>query len=303
MAVEHPAAPPRVRWSRSERRRASRDPVSRPLPVLVTGASSGIGEATVAELVARGHHVWATVRREADEHRLVAAYGGQVTVRRCDITDEAAVAALGAEVVDAGPLGGVVCNAGIAVPSPLELLPLDELRRQLEVNLVGQLAVIQAVLPALRASRGRIVVVGSVGGRIAGPMLGAYAASKFGLVGLTDSLRAELAPSGVRVVLIEPGVIATRIWGSGREIGEALLAATHPARLTPYRKQIDGMRAQAARAEKHGRPPEAVARVITTALTTDHPRPRYLVGRDAHIAALVARLPHRLRYRLTAARA
>ena len=196
-----------------------------------------------------------------------------------------------------------MCNAGIAVPSPLELLPLDELRRQLEVNLVGQLAVIQAVLPALRASRGRIVVVGSVGGRIAGPMLGAYAASKFGLVGLTDSLRAELAPSGVRVVLIEPGVIATRIWGSGTGGRRGAAGRDSPGQADAVPQADRRMRAEAARAEKHGRPPADVAGVITTALTTDHPRPRYLVGRDAHIAALVARLPHRLRYRLTAARA
>ena len=127
-----------------------------------------------------------------------------------------------------GVWSGHVGNAGIAVPSPLEYLPLDQLRHQLDVNLVGQLAVVQAVLPALRTTRGRVVVIGSIADRLALPMLGAYHASKFGLLGLTDTLRAELAPSGVRVVLIEPGAVTTRIWTSGRVRGDELLAAAPP---------------------------------------------------------------------------
>jgi len=193
----------------------------------VTGASSGIGEATVSALIGCGFHVWATVRRDVDEQRLLATHGDRVTVRHCDITDPDQVTALGTEVVARG-LVGLVSNAGIAVPAPLEYLPLDHFRHQLEVNLVGQLAVVQAALPALRRTRGRVVVVGSIGDRIASPMLGAYNASKFGLLGLTDSLRAELAPTGIRVVLIEPGVISTRIWNSGRVRGEDLLAAAPP---------------------------------------------------------------------------
>ena len=169
------------------------------------------------------------------------------------------------------------------------------------MNLVGQLAVLQAVLPALRRTRGRVVVVGSIGDRIATPMLGAYNASKFGLLGLTDSLRAELAPTGIRVVLIEPGVISTRIWKSGRVRGEELLAGAPPEATTHYQSQIDRIRADADRAGDHGLPPSAVASVITKAIASGNPRPRYLVGRDARIAALVARLPDRFRYRLTAA--
>ena len=148
-----------------------------------------------------------------------------------------------------------------------------------------------------------MVVVGSIGDRIATPMLGAYNASKFGLLGLTDSLRAELAPSGIRVMLIEPGVISTRIWNSGRVRGEELLAAAPPEATTHYQSQIDRIRTDADRAGDHGLPPSAVADVITKAMTTNNPRPRYLVGRDAHIAAVIARLPDRLRYRLTAAKA
>ena len=269
--------------------------------VLVTGASSGIGEATVSALIGCGFRVWATVRRDVDEQRLTATHGDRVTVRRCDITDPDQVAALGTEVVASG-LVGLVSNAGIAVPAPLEYLPLEHFRHQLEVNLVGQLAVVQAVLPALRRTRGRVVVVGSIGDRIATPMLGAYSASKFGLLGLTDSLRAELAPSGVRVVLIEPGVISTRIWSSGRLRGEELLAAAPPEAARLYQSQIDRIRADADRAERRGLPPSTVAGVIATAMTSGNPRPRYLVGRDAQVAALVARLPDRLRYLLTAAK-
>ena len=231
--------------------------------VLVTGASSGIGAATVDALVSRGFHVWATVRAPDDEERLTERHkDGVVTVVRCDITSQQDVAALGEQVVGAAGLWGLVANAGTAFPSPLELIHLDAFRAQLEVNLVGQLSVVQAVLPALLASRGRIVMVGSIGGRIAGPMLGAYHATKFGLVGLSDSLRAELAPSGIRVVLIEPGTVATRIWATGREVGERLLESAPPAARERYRHQIARLRADATRAAEHGLPPSEVAEVV-----------------------------------------
>ncbi|MEO7058510.1 MAG: SDR family NAD(P)-dependent oxidoreductase [Lapillicoccus sp.] len=270
--------------------------------VLVTGASSGIGEATVTALIDRGFQVWATVRTDVDEQRLLATHANRVTVRRCDITDPDQVTALCTEVVARGGLVGLISNAGIAVPSPLECLPLDQLRHQLEVNLVGQLAVIQAVLPALRRTHGRVVVLGSIADRIALPMLGAYHASKFGLLGLTDSLRAELAPSGVRVVLIEPGVTSTRIWNTGRVRGDELLAAAPPETTSRYEAQIDRARNNALHSANRGLSPSAVASVITKAMTITNPRPRYLVGRDAQTAAMIARLPHRIRYRLTAAR-
>lgn len=274
---------------------------------VVTGASTGIGRACVAALARPGNHVWASVRTEADEESLRHAHAEAVTVLRMDLTDPVAIASAGSQVRAAGPLHGLVNNAGVALPGPLEHLPLDTFRRQLEVNLIGQLAVTQAMLPALRLARAqgqpaRIVMIGSIGGRIAGPMTGAYSASKFGLVGMSDSLRAELAPSGIEVVVVEPGAIATPIWKRGAAAGDELLAQLSDEAKARYAAQIDQARAGAAHSAEHGLPPERVAEVVVTALTASRPRPRYLVGRDAQIAAVAARLPFRLRYRLTAAR-
>jgi NAD(P)-dependent dehydrogenase (short-subunit alcohol dehydrogenase family) len=180
-----------------------------PKSYVVTGASTGIGRACVADLVRGGHRVWAAVRSDTDAEKLRADHGDAVSVLRLDVTDEESVRAAGKTVLAAGPLHGLVNNAGVAVPGPLEYLPIANFRHQVEVNLTGQLLVTQAMLPALRLARergedARILMIGSIGGRIASPMLGPYHASKFALVGLTDSLRAELAPFGIRVVLIEP---------------------------------------------------------------------------------------------------
>jgi NAD(P)-dependent dehydrogenase (short-subunit alcohol dehydrogenase family) len=273
--------------------------------VVVTGASTGIGAATVADLVGRGFRVWAGVRSDADADRLAGEHGDKVTVLRLDVTDPAAVAAAGEQVTAAGPLHGLVNNAGVALPGPLEYLPIGALREQLEVNLLGQLAVTQAMLPALRAATdppARIVTVGSIGGRIAAPLLGAYHASKFGLVGLTDTLRAELAPWRIPVILVEPGAIATPIWRRGAATSERLLAQMPAGAQEQYAGQIKQVRKNAERAAQRGLPPAAAAAVIVHALTSPRPRPRYLVGRDAMVGSVIARLPFRLRYRLTAAR-
>ena len=288
--------------------------------VLVTGASTGIGRATLDTLVARGARVWVGVRRQEDAATLEAAHPGRVTALRFDVTDEAAVTRAGEQVCAAGPLHGLVNNAGVALPAPLEFMPLAEFRRQLEVNLVGQLAVTQAVLPALRAAADarvqaapdgasgdpdpppapRIVMIGSIGDRIAGPMIGAYHAAKFGLAGLTGSLRAELGPAGIGVILVEPGAIATPIWSRGTTAGDQLLQQLPAEAIRRYGTQIEAARKMAARAVRTGLPPEAVAEVIAGVLAARRPRPRYLVGRDARAAALLTHLPDRLRERLLA---
>ncbi|AEH09048.1 MULTISPECIES: SDR family oxidoreductase [Protofrankia] len=271
-----------------------------PGTVLVTGASTGIGAATVRHLTGQGRQVIAGVRREEDATALKSELGERVVPVQLDITDPEAVAAAAVTIRDAvgaEGLAGLVNNAGIAVAAPLEFLPPAELRRQLDVNVVGQVAVTQAVLPLLRDGHGRIVNVGSVGDRIVAPLLGAYTASKFALAALTGTLRIELAPWGIDVILIEPGAVTTPIWQSAAVSAERLFATLPPAVDTLYGKQIAAARAGAKRNEAAGIPPAEVAKVIVHALTTQRPRTRYLVGRDAHIAAAVARLPPRLRDR------
>lgn len=263
--------------------------------VVVTGASSGIGAATTRALAALGFEVFAGVRTPADEE---AARAARTVPLRIDVTDEASIAAAAEQVAaarGAGGLAGLVNNAGIAVTAPLEYVPLEELRRQLEVNLVGQVAVTQAFLPALRAARGRIVNVGSIGGRVAAPLLGPYAASKFALEGVTDALRRELRPWGIAVSIIEPATIATPIWDKGAETAEGIVAGLPPEAEQRYGRLFDAMRAIAARGMTDGLPPQAVADVVVHALTATRPRTRYLVGTEAKVSARLATLlPDRL---------
>lgn len=189
-------------------------------------------------------------------------------------------------------------NAGVAVAVPLEFLPLQEFRRQLEVNVVGQLAVTQALLPNLRRARGRIVNMSSIGGRSALPFLGAYAASKFALEALTDALRVELRPFGIEVSVVEPGSIATSIWARGAETFERIRAGLPPAVDELYGERLTAFRRVAAAAGGRGEPPDEVAKAVEHALTAKHPRTRYLVGRDARRRARIERLPDRLRDRV-----
>ncbi len=253
--------------------------------VLVTGASSGIGAACAERLARAGWRVFAGVRSAG------AAPAGTTEVL-LDVTDGDAIARA-VEVVGER-LDGLVDNAGIAVAAPLEHLPLDELRRQLEVNVVGQLAVTQAFLPAVRAARGRVVLIGSIAGTSALPFLGPYAISKFGLEALADSLRVELAPDGIAVSIVRPGTIATPIWTKPQPVADTL----SPEGLERYGSRLAAMRSFAAARAAKAAPVDSVARAVEHALTAQRPRTRYLVGRDARIRALVERLPDRLRDRV-----
>jgi len=260
--------------------------------VLVTGASSGIGEATALHLKELGFDPVGAVRKDADAERLESK--GLRTVK-LDVTDADSIAAARASLGD-GPLAGLVNNAGVAVAAPLEFLPIDQLRHQLEINLVGQVAVTQQFLPALRAGRGRIVNVSSIGGRLALPLVGAYAASKFALEGISDSLRRELVPHGVDVILIEPGGVKTPIWSKGNETADQIQAGLPPEAEQLYGPMVEALRRESTRiAEQSGMEPRAVAEVIGKALTSDKPRTRYLVGRDAKVRARVAKvMPDRM---------
>jgi NAD(P)-dependent dehydrogenase (short-subunit alcohol dehydrogenase family) len=260
--------------------------------VLVTGASTGIGEATALHLKELGFDVVAAVRKEQDAERLASQ--GLRTVK-FDVTDSASIAAARAELGDA-PLAGLVNNAGIAVAAPLEFLPLDQLRLQLEVNLVGQVAVTQQFLPALRAARGRIVNVSSIGGRVALPLVAAYNASKFALEAISDSLRRELVPHGVDVIVIEPGGVKTPIWGKGNEIADEIQEGLPPEAEQLYGPMVEALRKETVKiAQKTGIEPREVAGVIGRALTAKRPRTRYLVGREAKIRGPLAKvMPDRM---------
>ena len=257
--------------------------------VLVTGASSGIGAATVKRLAAAGHEVIAGVRKPEDGERLGVRWV------RIDVTDADSIAAAATEVGDR--LDGLVNNAGVAVTAPLELIPIGELRRQLEINVIGQVAVTQAFLPALRNTRGRIVNMSSIGGRVALPLAGPYGASKFALEAISDTLRRELGPHGVRVAVIEPGAVLTPIWDKGEHDADRVLAEIGEERVEHlYGPVIAGLRAEVEKI-KGGRGVKAdeVAKAVEHALTAARPRTRYLVGMDAKVRAKAARfLPDRV---------
>jgi NAD(P)-dependent dehydrogenase (short-subunit alcohol dehydrogenase family) len=264
--------------------------------VLVTGASTGIGEATALHLQELGFDAVAGVRRDEDAERLE---GRGLRTVRLDVTDDAQIAAARESVAD-GALAGLVNNAGLAVAAPLEYLPLDELRRQFEVNLIGQVAVTQAFLPALRRAGGRIVNVSSIGGRVAVPLLAPYNASKFALEAVSDSLRRELRSQGVDVIVVEPGGVKTPIWRKGNELADELTGRMPPEGERLYGRLIAGARTMTARIEREtGLPPRAVAEVIGKALTADRPRTRYVVGNEAKVRAQLDRfLPDRVMDRL-----
>jgi len=268
--------------------------------IVVTGASTGIGRAAAVYLARQGFHVFAGVRRLADGDPLVDAAGGApLTPLLMDVTDSQQIADAAAVircVVGEDGLAGLVNNAGVAVAMPLEFIPLGELRNQLEVNVVGQIGVTQALLPLLRLAKGRIINISSMAGRVAGPWTGPYHASKFALEALTDTLRQELMPWGIAVVSIEPGAVLTPIWQRSLTRARGLLAHSPPQLQKLYGLPLQQ---RIERAERHldaGIPPAQVATVIHQALTTRHPQTRYQVGLDAKIAVrILARLPDRWR--------
>jgi NAD(P)-dependent dehydrogenase (short-subunit alcohol dehydrogenase family) len=245
--------------------------------VLVTGASTGIGEATALRMRRAGWDVFAAARKDEDLERLRAEGLSPV---KLDVTDAESITVAQAALDERG-LHGLVNNAGVAVSGPLEYLPLDELRHQLEVNLVGQVAVTQAFMPNIREGRGRIVNVSSIGGRFALPLVGPYAASKFGLEAVSDSLRRELRPWGIHVSVIEPGAVVTPIWERGRETADRLETEMGPEARSRYGKLADRIRQETEKIPERGIEPDEVAKAIEQALTAARPKLRYVVGRDA----------------------
>jgi NAD(P)-dependent dehydrogenase (short-subunit alcohol dehydrogenase family) len=271
---------------------------------LITGASTGIGRTAALLLDSKGWRVFAGVRRDEDGRSLREASSERLVPVRIDVTDPASITA-GAAAVDAelgtGGLDGLVNNAGIAVPGPLETLPISDFRLQIDINLIGQVEVTQAMLPAIRRATGRIVFVSSVGGRTALPFTGAYHASKFGIEAVGDSLRQELRPWGIHVSLVEPGSVATPIWEKGEGAADEISARAPEQHDRLYGKTIERYRETVRKVAARGVPPEQVAEVIEHALIAPKPKTRYLVGREAKIQARLGKvLPDRVFDRLIA---
>jgi NAD(P)-dependent dehydrogenase (short-subunit alcohol dehydrogenase family) len=253
--------------------------------VLVTGASSGIGRATARRLDRAGWKVFAGVRREEDAEALRAESSPRLEPLTLDVLDADAIAAAAERIAaEPGGLHGLVPNAGSAFAGPLETLPLHLFREQLELNLTAQLATIQAVMPSIRKARGRIVLISSDGGRVALPYTGAYHASKYGIEAIGDSLRQELAPWGIKVVLILPGAIDTEIWARGEVVADKMYEES-PRTRELYGGQTDRYREFIHEVAKDAIPPDKVAERVEVALTKRRPRARYMVGLDAHLAA------------------
>jgi NAD(P)-dependent dehydrogenase (short-subunit alcohol dehydrogenase family) len=256
---------------------------------VITGASTGIGEATARRLLRAGFEVFAGVRKEADAERLRDAGATPLTI---DIVDPGSVAAAASVVGDAlgdDGLAGLVNNAGATLPGPIEYISLDELRQQFEVNTFGHVGVTQAFMPLLRRATGRIVFVGSVGGRTALPFIGPYAGSKAALASLAVSLRQELAPWGLHVSVVEPGTVATPIWEKGDESVKRAVESLPPGGQDRYGESMQRGNEAVLKLSRRGVKPDRVARVIESALTARRPRTRYLVG-DAWLQYPLSRL-------------
>jgi NAD(P)-dependent dehydrogenase (short-subunit alcohol dehydrogenase family) len=249
--------------------------------VLVTGASKGIGKACALTFARQGHIVFAGYRHAKDGEALQEAGGGKIIPVRLDVTKlediSAAVRQIDAEVGEVG-LDGLVNNAGVAVPGPLEFLPLADIRWQIEVNLLGQIAVTQAFLPLLRKATGRVVNMSSISGRFVYPFFGPYAISKFGLEAFSDGLRRELLPWGMHVASIEPGSIATPIWETTRINSDARLAEMPASYTDYYGPTTDKVLKSAITSGEKGLSTDIVVQAAAHALFAKRPKVRYAMG-------------------------
>lgn len=261
--------------------------------VVITGCSTGIGEAAAQHLASRGYHVFAGVRRAQDAERLERHVIGRCTPLILDVTDqgsiERAFRAIDEEVGDSG-IQGIVNNAGVAKGGPLEFLDMEVWRDQFEVNFFGLISVTKAAMPLIRKGGGRVVLVGSTSGRVATPLMGPYTSSKFAVEGLADSLRLELAPSGIHVSVIEPGAIRTAIWEKGRQEAARLRSEMPPEAMEHYGELVDSIVKGIEFQDKSAVSPHKVAEAIEHALSSPRPRARYPIGRDAWVSVTASRL-------------
>lgn len=271
--------------------------------VLVTGTSTGIGRSTALGLAASGWRVFAGVRKTADAESLRAEAEGELVPIQLDVASEESVIAGIRTLADAtgGQLHGLINNAGVYLGGPLELMKPEEIELTFRVNVIGLLSVTRACLPLLRAAQGRIINISSISGLVALPGVSVYAGSKHAVEAITDALRVELQPFGIKVIAVEPGGIKTPIWekGAARDAAAPEDPATRAVRelYAPIVKLLSKLNAKPG-----GLPPEAVVEIVAAALESSRPKNRYLVGSDAKALSLLDRLPDALRDRAIAAK-
>lgn len=274
------------------------EPSIDPGAVLITGSSTGIGRAAARLLADSGYRVFAGVRRPIDAERLRAESGGRLRPLLLDITDQQQIDEAAATVAqELGPeqgLRGLIDNAGICEPGPLEFIRMDRVRRQLETNLIGHIAVIQAFLPLIRRGRGRIINVGSAMGEVPFPLLGAYAASKCAFEAMNDSLRRELRWWDIPVTLVIPGTVETPLWDKTPDGPDTLADGRADDKDGLYEEMAGAVRALMHRGRSVAVQPESLARIIKQALEARRPKPRYRRGPGSRMADLGRRLPVRL---------
>ena len=271
--------------------------------IFITGASSGIGEACALDLDKRGYHVFAGVRRETDAESLCQRASERLQPVMVDIADRAQVGAAAETVRQAlgqEPLVGLINNAGISVGGPLEFTPIDRLRHQLEINVISQVAVTQLFIPLLRKSQGRIINVGSIAGIFASPMMGPYCASKYAMEAISDVLRRELKPWKIKVSLLEPGIIATKIWAKARNRAEQALKDGPQGLMALYQPLMEQIMRRVAESEENAQSPEVVVKAVVHALTSDRPKTRYRMGPKASAQKVISWLPDTIQDRLVA---
>ena len=271
--------------------------------IFITGTSSGIGEACALGLDRRGYRIFAGVRRKEDGESLCQRASDRLVPVLIDISDRAQVKAAAESVAESlgeAPLVGLINNAGISIGGPLEFTPIDRLRHQLEINVVSQVSVTQLFIPLLRKSQGRIINVGSVSGLFASPLMGPYCASKYAMEAISDVMRRELKPWNIRVSLLEPGPIASKIWQKTRTRVEHVLQDPPKDLLSLYQPLIEKTMKHAADSEKRAQSPDVVVEAVVHALTSPRPRTRYLLGSRLAVRKVMSWLPDTIQDRIVA---
>ena len=269
--------------------------------VLLTGTSSGIGKATMEAALAQGFHVFAGDRSNSSARGGAVPDDETLTKIHLDITKAediaAAVAMIDAHVGDSG-LDALANIAGIGIPGPLEIMPMESLRASFEVDFFGQVALTQPLIPLIRKASGRIIFIGSVVDRTTIPFFGALASSKSAIAAVSGTLRQELAPWGIDVVLVEPGFISTGADKATKARMDKLIDDFSPAEEALYGEMFRTSTAKGYKTQTSGSSPDGVADVILEAITTSKPKDHYLTGSKAHLVATVAKLPQRVQDQL-----